>query len=311
MIKRTLMAALLLPVAAALMAFFGPAATRVKFESPDWEAAQAKAKAEKKLYFVDFDASYCASCRNMDESTYQDQGLAAYIEKNVVALRLDVQDFDGIMWSQKYEVEALPTMLVFNEDGKLIKKLIGYKSAKDLMAAFQEASGAAPANTTNTSVKSPSSGNAHTSVKPNNLEPIIEDDKPVLKPVTSTRPKTSSGTTPNAHASPLVPANDFVKEKISTGKGLYEFTIRRAQSTGFAIQLGVFSTHEVLMEQAERFAIQFENQKTMVHVDEIAGQQVFKLLVGNFRDKRAANTFRESLRKSGFDGIVKDLTVMK
>jgi thioredoxin-related protein len=134
--KNYLKAVTLILLSLTVMAFVGP--TKVKFLSADWSAAQQKAKAEKKLYFVDFDASYCASCRNMDASTYQDPALASFMENNVVALRLDVQDFEGAMWSQNYEVEALPTMLIFNQDGKLVKRIVGYKSAKDLMAAFSE-----------------------------------------------------------------------------------------------------------------------------------------------------------------------------
>lgn len=308
--RRIFLAAALLPISIAMMAFFAPTVTRVKFAASDWDAAEAKAKAEKKLYFVDFDASYCASCRNMDESTYQDPALASYIEQNVVALRLDVQDFDGIMWSQKYEVEALPTMLIFDEQGKLVKRMVGYKSAKDLMSAFQEASNNKTANNSNTAnntAKTSGNAAAHNAGLNPSVQPATEDDRPALKPVTSKTTTNNTGT-----KAPVV-NSDILKEKssIPAGKGLYEFTIRRAQSSGFSIQLGVFSSYEVLMEQADRASQKFSNQKTMVHVDAVGGQQVFKLLIGSFKDKREANSFRESLRKAGFDGILKDLSVMK
>jgi hypothetical protein len=48
-----------------------------------------------------------------------------------------------------------------------------------------------------------------------------------------------------------------------------------------------------------------------MHVDDIGGQRTFKLLIGNFYDKIQAAEFKESLRKSGFDGVLKDLSVLK
>jgi thioredoxin-related protein len=262
-----------------IMAFAGP--TKVKFLSGDWSAAQQKAKSEKKLYFVDFDASYCASCRNMDESTYQDPGLANFMENNVVALRLDVQDFEGAMWSQNYEVEALPTMLIFNQDGKLVKRLVGYKSAKDLMAAFTEVLPKKEAK--NEGIIRPADQNS------NSPKPVADDEKPVLRPVTS-----------NSH-----------NAKGPTATGLYELNIKRFTSNGFSIQVGVYSSYEIMLEQAEKLTDKFPDQKTLMYVDEVGGQRVFKLLIGNFYDKIQASDFKENLRKSGFDGILKDLSVLK
>jgi thioredoxin-related protein len=262
-----------------IMAFAGP--TRVKFLSGDWSAAQQKAKSEQKLYFVDFDASYCASCRNMDESTYQDPGLANFMENNVVALRLDVQDFEGAMWSQNYEVEALPTMLIFNQDGKLVKRLVGYKSAKDLMAAFTEVLPKKEAK--NEGIIRPANQNS------NSPKPVADDEKPALRPVTS-----------NSH-----------NAKGPTTTGLYELNIKRFTSNGFSIQIGVYNSYEIMLEQAEKLTDRFPDQKILMHVDEMSGQRVFKLLIGNFYDKIQASDFKENLRKSGFDGILKDLSVLK
>ena len=262
-----------------IMAFVGP--TKVKFLSGDWSAAQQKAKSEQKLYFVDFDASYCASCRNMDESTYQDPGLANFMENNVVALRLDVQDFEGAMWSQNYEVEALPTMLIFNQDGKLVKRLVGYKSAKDLMAAFTEVLPKKDAK--NEGIIRSADQNA------NSPKPVADDQKPVLRPFTSN--------SNNAKGPKAI--------------GLYELNIKRFTSNGFSIQIGVYNSYEIMLEQAEKLSDKFPDQKTLMHVYEMSGQRVFKLLICNFYDKIQASDFKENLRKSGFDGILKDLSVLK
>jgi thioredoxin 1 len=295
--RRFIIALALIPVASfIMMAFYNPStATRVKFNTGDWDSAQKQAKSENKLYFVDFDASYCASCRNMDESTYQDGALASFIEQSVVALRLDVQDFDGVMWSQKYEVEALPTMLIFNEEGKLVKRLVGYKSARDLLAAFQEA------RVSNTN-------NSNNNATP---QPVMED-KPLLKPALSTRPSSHTTVTPTPVPAPRPTAPITSSINKSTGKGLFEVTVRKVvTSSSYTVQLGVFSSYDILMEQADKMSQRFSSQKTMIHVDEMNGVQVFKLLLGTFPSKREADLFRAQLRKSGMDGLVKDLSIMQ
>ena len=273
--KKISMAVLVLLFSLSIMAFVGP--TKVKFLSADWSAAQQKAKSEKKLYFVDFDASYCASCRNMDASTYQDPALANFMENNVVALRLDVQDFEGAMWSQNYEVEALPTMLIFNQDGKLVKRIVGYKSAKDLIAAFTEVM---PKKDIKSDVIKP------TEQKSSTPQPMIDDVKPVLKPVTSSN-------------------------KTPISAGLYELNVKRFTSNGFSVQIGVYNSYELMLEQAEKLSEKFPSQKILMYVDDMGGQRTFKLLIGNFYDKIEASEFKESLRKTGFDGILKDLSVLK
>jgi thioredoxin-related protein len=277
--KNYLKAVSLILLSLTVMAFVGP--TKVKFLSADWSAAQQKAKAEKKLYFVDFDASYCASCRNMDASTYQDPALASFMENNVVALRLDVQDFEGAMWSQNYEVEALPTMLIFNQDGKLVKRIVGYKSAKDLMATFSEV--LPKKDIKSETVKA-------VEQKLTSPQPIVDDEKPALKPVT-----TNAGLT----------------NKTPSSVGLYELNVKRFASNGFSIQIGVYNSYDFMLEQAEKLSDKFPSQKILMHVDDIGGQRTFKLLIGNFYDKIQASEFKESLRKSGFDGILKDLSVLR
>lgn len=263
-----------------VMAFYD-AATRVKFISSDWETAQNEAERAEKLFFVDFDASYCASCRTMDESTYQDPALASFIEENVVALRLDVQDFDGVMWSQKYEVEALPTMLIFNEKGKLVKRLVGYKSAQALLKEFQT---------------------ARSAVNPASRPQPIAEDRPLARPSMSAKKPAKASNTFSMYGNSATAAR---------GKGLYEIDIKKATSAGFTVQIGVFKSHELLMQQANKISNRFQQQKTMVHVDEVRGEEVFKLLVGKFSDKVTANNFRLELKKLGLQGIIKDLRRMK
>lgn len=286
--KKILLALMAIPFFV-LIAAFKPASTIVQFESANWESSKSRAMAEGKLYFVDFDASYCATCRNMDESTYMSERLANYISKNVVAVRVDVQDFDGVMWSQQYEVEALPTMLIFNEQGELVKRLVGYKNADDLIEEFSQLRTLVPAPVP--------AVNASPAPAP------IAADKPMSKTNSPNNP--SNVVTANATNEPVLD-----EEPVSTGLGLYEVAVRKQESKGYGVQVGVFSTYETVLAQASTFKRKY-TKKTLIHIDKYNGSVVYKLVLGAFKSKRDAAYFRNDLRRDNVDGLVKDLSLMK
>jgi thioredoxin 1 len=288
--KKALLALTIIPFFV-LIAAFKPASTIVQFAAADWENSKSRAMTEGKLYFVDFDASYCATCRNMDESTYMSERLANYISKNVVAVRVDVQDFDGVMWSQQYEVEALPTMLIFNEQGELVKRIVGYQSADDLIEEFSQLRVLKPApvpaiNTLSTPAP-------------------IAADKPMSKTNSPNNPSTTVTTVPYTTNN-----NDLISKSASTGFGLYEVAVRKQESKGHGVQVGVFSSYETVLSQASTFKRRY-TKKTLIHIDEHNGSVVYKLILGAFKSKREAASFRNDLRRDNVDGLIKDLSLMK
>jgi len=286
--KKALLALTIIPFFV-LIAAFKPASTIVQFAAADWENSKSRAMTEGKLYFVDFDASYCATCRNMDESTYMSERLANYISKNVVAVRIDVQDFDGVMWSQQYEVEALPTMLIFNEQGELVKRIVGYQSADDLIEEFSllRALKPAPVPAINTTIAP------------------IPADRPMSKTNSPNNPSTTVTTVPYTTNN-----NGLISKPTSTGFGLYEVAVRKQESKGHGVQVGVFSSYETVLSQASTFKRRY-TKKTLIHIDEHNGSVVYKLILGAFKSKREAASFRNDLRRDNVDGLIKDLSLMK
>ena len=280
-----------------LLAAFKPASTIVQFAAADWENSKSRAMTEGKLYFVDFDASYCATCRNMDESTYMSERLASYINKNVVAVRIDVQDFDGVMWSQQYEVEALPTMLIFNEQGELVKRIVGYQSADDLIEEFSAIKTLNP-------VPVPSIGNTPVPTPTPTPAPIAAD-QPMSKTNASNNPSAALTITSNTTSNVAVAPNPA-----STGFGLYEIAVRKQESKGHGVQVGVFSSYETVLSQASVFKRRY-SKKTLIHIDKYNGSVVYKLILGTFNSKREAAYFRNDLRRDNVDGLIKNLSLMK
>jgi len=104
--------------------------------APDvrWEtslaAAQARAKAENKLIFLDVSTGWCYWCKKLQKDTFpSDQAKAALAR--VVPLSIETQDEkyqptkDNFI-ERKYQVEGYPTMLILDANGKEVAREPGF-----------------------------------------------------------------------------------------------------------------------------------------------------------------------------------------
>jgi thioredoxin-related protein len=97
-------------------------ASKVEFFTGSVVSAKEKAISEQKQYFLEFYADWCKPCKWMDENTYSNSNLADYINDNYIAVKVNIDDFDGHALKQKYNVAYLPTIIIFDEHGNILGK---------------------------------------------------------------------------------------------------------------------------------------------------------------------------------------------
>jgi len=255
----------------------------VNFYTGSLKKVQEKAAKEGKLYFIDFVAAWCMPCRQMDETTFKDPALAAYLEGSYIASKIDVDDFDGLMYKNQYNIKVLPTILVFNASGKLLGRYEEALTAPKMLGILKNYD--TPANRQKAVPETPASGTGSIS-------------RPPLKPEV---PAAQSGAT--ATPKPAAPAQP-------SGSGLFRFDVSKQPSQGFSVQIGVYGDYENVLRESARFKDVFK-ETVLVHIDRLNDKTVYRLMIGEFKSQKEAETFLPKIKELALDGFVKDLAMLK
>lgn len=107
----------------------------ISFDKMSLEKALKQAKKEDKLIFIDCYTSWCGPCKRMAATTFQEEEVGKFFNKNFINLKVDIEkDEDGPEIARRYRVRAYPTLIVINGDGNLVKQTVGFQTSDKLMA---------------------------------------------------------------------------------------------------------------------------------------------------------------------------------
>lgn len=106
------------------------------FQNIPFSAASTRAAAEKKLVFIDFYTTWCGPCKMLDQSTWKDPQVIAWMSEKTVALRLDAEKETEL--ARRYAVRAYPTLLFLKPDGTEVDRLVGFRPAGPFLEAVQQ-----------------------------------------------------------------------------------------------------------------------------------------------------------------------------
>lgn len=112
-----------------------------------WEQAVEKSKKEKRKVFVDVHTEWCGWCKKMHKTTFSDERIIKYINKNYYAIKLDAEKKENIQLKGKtFEFTrygsrgyhqlattllngkmSFPSLVFMDEDFNVIQAIPGYQ----------------------------------------------------------------------------------------------------------------------------------------------------------------------------------------
>lgn len=121
-----------------LFAGHGLSAQGILFGQGSWDEALTKAKVENKLLFVDVCTSWCGPCKRMARDVFTREKVGMYFNSNFISYKIDAEQGVGPKIKERYGVEAYPTFLFLDGNGKLIYKLVGFHDVRDFLVEAEK-----------------------------------------------------------------------------------------------------------------------------------------------------------------------------
>jgi subtilisin family serine protease len=97
---------------------------------------------------------------------------------------------------------------------------------------------------------------------------------------------------------------------VASGQGLFRFSVQRQPSQGWGVQAGVYAEYGNVLIQVERFQQQFPNAPAIVHISELGGKTVYRVILGAFSTVDEARRLHEQVKAAGISSFPVDLSKM-
>jgi len=111
----------------------------ISFKKDSWNAILAAAKAEDKLIFVDAFTTWCGPCKKMDRDIFVNMEVGSFYNKMFINVKMDMEKGEGIKLARDYNVNAFPTFLFIDGNGKLMHRTAGFHDVNQFIALGNEA----------------------------------------------------------------------------------------------------------------------------------------------------------------------------
>jgi thiol-disulfide isomerase/thioredoxin len=99
--------------------------------SAGYSAGLARAKAERKLVLLDFEAVWCGPCHTMDQWIWNDAEVAARINAGFVGVKVDADLEKALI--KRYKITGYPTMMIVDATGREVKRVVEYQSSRQML----------------------------------------------------------------------------------------------------------------------------------------------------------------------------------
>ncbi|MFP4095379.1 MAG: thioredoxin family protein [Cyclobacteriaceae bacterium] len=111
------------------------------------EEAQELTKKEPRKIIMDVYTDWCGWCKKMDKTTFSDEKVADYVNKNFYAVKFNAeanktfdfkgQEFTNSQFTKALRVSGYPTVVFFAEDFSKFQPVSGYRKADEFLKMLE------------------------------------------------------------------------------------------------------------------------------------------------------------------------------
>jgi thiol-disulfide isomerase/thioredoxin len=105
----------------------------IEFFHGTWKEALDESKKLGRPIFVDAYAKWCGPCKRMAATTFKDNEVGEYFNKNFINVKMDAEEGEGVTFRKKYPISAYPTLFFIDGEGEVIHKAVGGQDVKSFL----------------------------------------------------------------------------------------------------------------------------------------------------------------------------------
>ncbi|MEM7103622.1 MAG: thioredoxin family protein [Bacteroidota bacterium] len=110
----------------------------IDFFKGTMEEAMTKAKEENKILFVDAYTVWCGPCKWMSRNVFNHPRVGYLYNKHFVNVKLDMETPEGSTFAIIHQVNAYPTLVFIDGDGKEYHRVLGAQPVDRFLAAGRQ-----------------------------------------------------------------------------------------------------------------------------------------------------------------------------
>ncbi|MCZ4695584.1 DUF255 domain-containing protein [Ancylomarina euxinus] len=108
----------------------------IKFEKCSFKEALVLANENNKFLFIDCYTQWCGPCKVMAKNIFTQKKVGDYFNNNVISLKIDCGSVEGEKFAADNNITSYPTMLIYDADGKLLKRIEGAAPDADILISY-------------------------------------------------------------------------------------------------------------------------------------------------------------------------------
>ena len=110
----------------------------IQWQTGSFESILNKAKAQKKLIYVDIYTTWCTPCKQMDAEVFTNTNVGKIFNDNFINYKIDGEKGEGKDLVDYFELESYPTSMFIDGDWNVIQKLEGFRPVERLLESAEK-----------------------------------------------------------------------------------------------------------------------------------------------------------------------------